>query len=114
VLARLICKEMDMTKAILGGILTAVLLAGAAKAGEVDRRENREQARIDQGVKSGQLTPAETARLEKHQAKINSQIARDRAANGGKLTAAEKAKINREEDRQSRRIARMKHNNKTE
>src|ERR1700759_3938286 len=100
-----------MTKTI---ILAALLLSTAVKAGEVDRREANQQARIDQGVRSGQLTPGEAARAERGEARINREIARDRAANGGKLTRAEKAKINRQEDRESRRIYRMKHNARTD
>jgi hypothetical protein len=57
-----------------------------------------------------QLTPHETARLERKDAKVRREVRRDRAANGGKLTAAEKARVNRQEDRTSRQIERAKHN----
>src|SRR5712671_3669465 len=77
---------------------------GNNKVGQ--RRENQ-QARIAQGVKSGQLTPAETAKLEK-------QVAADRKANGGTLTASEKKQINREQNQASRNIYRKKHNAATQ
>ncbi len=67
------------------------------------------QARIGEGVESGQLTPRETARLERKEARVRSEIRRDRAANGGTLTPAEKARINRQENRLSRQIYRQKH-----
>src|ERR1700685_2206866 len=54
--------------------------------GEIGQREENQQDRIAQGVKSGQLTAGETARLENNQARINNEVRSDRAANGGKLT----------------------------
>src|SRR5437667_4831780 len=38
---------------------------------EVGKREENQQDRISQGMKSGQLTPSESARLERNEAKIN-------------------------------------------
>ncbi|HWF93142.1 MAG TPA: hypothetical protein VN684_12710 [Terriglobales bacterium] len=76
----------------------------------IHQRKQNQQDRIAQGVKSGQLTPRETAHLENHEARINREIHRDRAANGGKLTAREKARVNRQQNRESRRIYRDKHN----
>src|SRR5712671_6250277 len=84
---------------------------GNNKVGQ--RRENQ-QDRIAQGVKSGQLTPAETAKLEKQQKGINKQVAKDRKANGGTLTAGEKKQINKEQNQASRNIYRKKHNAATQ
>ncbi len=98
-----------------GKLLAAALAASLsvpALAAEVDRRQANQQARIADGVESGQLTPRETARLERKEAKIRREIRRDRAANGGTLTPAQKAKINREENRTSRQIYRAKHNDR--
>src|SRR6202035_3753999 len=57
-------------------------------AGEIGQRKENQQDRIAQGVKSGQWTPGETAKLEKQQQGINRETAGMREANGGKLTAA--------------------------
>ena len=84
---------------------------GNNKVGQ--RRENQ-QDRIAQGIKSGQLTPAETAKLEEQQKGINKQIAKDRKANGGTLTASEKKQINKEQNQASRNIYRKKHNAATQ
>ncbi|MGC0772708.1 MAG: hypothetical protein WB543_07205 [Candidatus Acidiferrum sp.] len=84
---------------------------GNNKVGQ--RRENQ-QDRIAQGVKSGQLTAGETAKLENQQKGINQQVKADRAANGGKLTAGEKAQVNHEQNRSSRNIYRKKHNARTQ
>ena len=84
---------------------------GNNKVGQ--RRENQ-QARIAQGVKSGQLTPGETAKLEKQQKTIHKQVAADRKANGGTLTASERKQIHKEQNQASRNIYRKKHNAATQ
>jgi len=84
---------------------------GNNKVGQ--RRENQ-QDRIAQGVKSGQLTAGETAKLENQQKGINQQVKADRAANSGKLTAAEKTQINKEQNQASKNIYKKKHNNRTQ
>jgi hypothetical protein len=84
---------------------------GNNKVGQ--RRENQ-QDRIAQGVKSGQLTAGETAKLEKQQKGINKQVSKDRKANGGTLTASEKKQINKEQNQASRNIYRKKHNAATQ
>ena len=81
---------------------------------EVGQRRENQQDRIAQGVKSGQLTASETAKLENQERGINQQVRADRAANGGKLTAGEKAQVNREQNRESRNIYNKKHNARTQ
>ncbi len=77
---------------------------------EVGKREENQQDRIAQGVKSGQLTAGEASHLEANQARINTEVRNDRAANGGTLTQQEKQQVNRQQNRQSRQIYRDKHN----
>jgi len=77
------------------------------------RRENQ-QDRIAQGIKSGQLTAGETAKLENQQKGINQQVKADRAANGGKLTQGEKKQINKEQNAASKNIYNKKHNANTQ
>ena len=86
---------------------------GNNKVGQ--RRENQ-QDRIAQGIKSGQLTPGETAKLEKQQQGINKQVGSDRKANGGTLTASEKKQVNKEQEQNqaSRNIYKKKHNAATQ
>ncbi len=97
-----------MNRVIAGAVL-GMLLSMPAWAGEVDRREARQQARIAQGVKSGELSPGETARLERQEGRVNRQVSRERAENGGRLTPAERRQVNREQNRLSREIYREKH-----
>jgi hypothetical protein len=81
---------------------------------KVDQRRENQQDRIAQGVKSGQLTAGETAKLENQQKGINKQVAADRKANGGTLTASEKKQINKEQSGASKNIYNKKHNAKTQ
>jgi hypothetical protein len=80
----------------------------------VGQRRANQQGRIAQGVKSGQLTAGETAKLEKQQQGINKQVATDRKANGGKLNASEKKQVNKEQNQASRNIYNKKHNAATQ
>jgi len=84
---------------------------GNNKVGQ--RRENQ-QDRIAQGIKSGQLSAGETAKLENQQKGINQQVKADRAANGGKLTPGEKAQVNKEQNAASKNIYNKKHNANTQ
>ena len=97
-------------KTLVKMIVVVSALSSLALAAEVDRRENRQQERIAGGVASGQLTPGETARIERQEQRIDNQIQAERAANGGHLTAAERAQVNREQNRVSRHIYAAKHN----
>jgi hypothetical protein len=81
---------------------------------QVGQRRENQQDRIAQGVKSGQLTAGETAKLENQQRGINQQVKADRAANGGKLTAGEKAQVNKEQNKASKNIYNKKHNANTQ
>jgi hypothetical protein len=101
-----------MDTRILKGAATAVsgvLLLGAftlAEAG-VNRRVRRQEARIGQGVASGELTRPEYRRLERGEDRIVADKARMKA--DGKFTPRERARINRELNVESRRIYRQKH-----
>jgi len=90
--------------------LSTLLLAGTALAAEVDQRQADQQARINQGEASGQLTKKEAANVEGQHKAIGHEIKADRAANGGKLTKGEKKTINKQQNKESRKIHRKKHN----
>jgi len=81
---------------------------------EVGQRRENQQDRIANGIKSGQLTAGETAKLENQQKGINQQVKADRAANGGKLTQGEKKQINHEQNAASKNIYNKKHNANTQ
>lgn len=75
---------------------------------QIDRRQARQQARIDQGVSSGRLTANEAARLQQRQTNLDARQARANA--DGKVTRREQARLNRAENRSSRAIFAKKHN----
>ena len=81
---------------------------------QVGQRQTNQQQRIAQGIKSGQLTAGETAKLENQQKGINQQVKADRSANGGKLTTGEKKQVNKEQNAASKNIYNKKHNGKTQ
>jgi hypothetical protein len=78
-----------------------------------ERKENQ-PGRIANGVKSGQLTAGENAKLARQQQRIDKQVAADRKAHGGKLDDSQKQQINREQHAASRNIHRNKHNARTQ
>jgi uncharacterized membrane protein YebE (DUF533 family) len=90
-------------------IATLCLVAGTALAGTpvLNARQHNERARIAQGVRSGELTRAETARLVHGQRQLRRMENRARA--DGEVTAAERARLQRAASVQSRRIFVQKH-----
>jgi len=98
-------------KKIFLGILVGTLILGTvsiAMAGPFTWRETRQQARIYQGVDSGQVTTREYQRLEREQGRIEAH--RQRAWSDGTLTPGEARRLTREQNHASRHIWRAKHN----
>ena len=89
---------------ILGMLVSAIGFA----AGRHDHREARQNARIRQGVKSGELTESEAAKVRQQQRKIHRTEERMEA--DGQVSAGEAAKLERMQDRASKTIYRKKHN----
>jgi hypothetical protein len=77
---------------------------------EVQRNVNQE-TRINQGVKSGELTTREAGRLEHGQA--HATQAQANAAANGHVSGAEAAHVKKVENRQSHRIYQQKHDDQT-
>lgn len=73
----------------------------------VDQRQENQEARIDQGQASGELTHREARRLEAGQEHVENM--EDRAQADGNVTARERARLQRAENRNSRRIFKQKH-----
>ena len=74
---------------------------------QIEQREARQQARIDQGAQSGTLTPREQRRLQREQRSIAK--AETKAEADGKVTPQERHKLNRMQNHASRHIHRQKH-----
>jgi hypothetical protein len=80
------------------------------RVNQVNQREQHQQNRIANGVKSGQLTPRETAKLEGRENRLVQNQKRDMAKDNGHLTKANQAQLNREANRVSNGIYKDKHN----
>ncbi len=81
------------------------------RVNEVNSREQNQQNRIANGMKSGAVTPKEGTKLERQQQHIVKQEKRDMAKDNGHLTKANQAQLNREQNRASKNIYAKKHNN---
>lgn len=78
---------------------------------DVQRNANQ-QARVEQGVKSGQLTNKEAGSLERGQAHVNNAEAR--AGANGHVSANEQKNVQARENNQSKRVYNKKHNATTQ
>jgi hypothetical protein len=99
-----------LAPALLVGALCVPLSAQAqsSKPRSINARERRQEQRIRQGERSGELTRSEAERLQAEQARIRVDEAYARRS-GGELTAKERARIEREENRASKDIYKQKH-----
>lgn len=107
-----------MKKGILKWVAVAAIIAaqlmvlptlGFAQGGRsINERERYQQRRIREGIRSGELTRAEAARLEAQQARIRRDEARARRS-GGEFTTRERLRVQRELNRSSRNIHRQNH-----
>ncbi|MEO1513638.1 MAG: hypothetical protein AAFV95_01455 [Bacteroidota bacterium] len=97
-------------KAIIFGIFALVCTfsysADAQTTPRVGKRQVTQQKRINQGVKSGELTKKEATRLQAQQ--VNIQRTKKRAKADGVVTKKERAVINRKQNRASRNINKQK------
>lgn len=85
-----------------------ISLQAAEAKDRSDRRQSRQGARVREGVKSGELTRGEAAKLRSQQRRINRTEKRMEA--DGELSGKEEAKLERMQDRASKNIYRKKHN----
>jgi len=86
---------------------------GHPRVNQVNKREQNQQNRIGNGVKSGQLTPGETRRLERGEQRLQNNEKKDMAKDNGHLTKQDQRHLNREANHMSKRIYKDKHNAKT-
>ena len=76
---------------------------------EVNTRIDNQRARINQGVKSGELTKQQAQQLRANDRAIKQQEHADVKANGGYLTRSEQNQLNKEENANSTLIHDEKH-----
>jgi uncharacterized membrane protein YebE (DUF533 family) len=100
-------KTMKFATVAVFAALALPAFAQTTSTQRIDQRQENQQRRIDQGVKSGQLTRKEAERLQREQARI--QKMEDKARADGKVTAKERRKIEHAQDRASKNIGRERH-----
>ena len=74
----------------------------------INSRQYNQEVRIQQGIRSGELTRGEAAQLRQEEARI--QFLEWQLRSNNHLTWAERARINQELNEASRNIYRLKHN----
>ncbi len=104
---------MNIKTIIAAAVIAAVPALSYAQARDpaatpgIDKRQEMQQKRIDQGVQSGELNKREAARLERHQDRVGKM--EDKAKADGTVTKKERAKIHHAQNNESQRIHRQKH-----
>ncbi len=110
---------MKLTHALLGAAIVVAPAAAFAATPHrplhhINQRKENQQDRIAQGVKSGQLTPGETGKLEHQEAGINKEERGMRAEDNGHLTTQDRKTLNQQQNVESKRIYKDKHNDVTD
>lgn len=82
----------------------------AARRGKVNARQDKQDRRIEEGKRSGEITRKEARHLDRQQKRIDR--AESRAKADGKVTRKEARKLDRMQDKANRDIKRAKHNNR--
>jgi hypothetical protein len=100
-----------MNKPIIAAIVTVfIAMPGytlAQSTPRIDKRQERQDNRIEGGIERGELTKKEARRLEKGQERIDDL--EDKALSDGKVTKREKRRINKAQDKQGERIYNQRH-----
>lgn len=111
---------MFLNRIVLGATVAVATLGLAASTASaqttyhqrhsIHARQARQQARINHGVRDGQITPAGAAAAERNQARISSEEHSMRSADGGRLTPQDRHTLARQQNATSRGIYNRNHN----
>ena len=82
---------------------------GHPRVNQVNRREQRQQNRIANGLRNDKLNANQAANLERRETRLQNQERKDMAAHNGHLTKTEQRHLNQRENRISRSIYKDKH-----
>ena len=99
---------MKTLSIFLAATAVIVMNVTVADARPIELREHRQEMRIHQGLRRGDLTRMEARRLQRGERRLDRAEAF--AWRDGRLSPGERHRLNRMLDRQSRRIHRLRHN----
>lgn len=91
-------------------LIGLLALPVVANADTINQRLENQHSRIEQGIRSGELTYREQRNVESRDASIYRTEQRDRACDNGRLTGFERKQLNQQLNNDSRAIYRDKHN----
>jgi len=97
------------TSTSTSGAGPGVVDPGHPPVNEVNKRQQNQQRRIGNGIKSGKLNSQQASNLEKREASVQKREQKDMAQHNGHLTKAEQKGINRQQNRISKSIYKDKH-----
>ncbi len=97
------------TSTSTSGAGPGVVDPGHPRVNEVNKRQQNQQRRIGNGIKSGKLNSQQASNLEKREASVQKREQKDMAQHNGHLTKAEQKGINRQQNRISKSIYKDKH-----
>ncbi|MGH7766671.1 MAG: hypothetical protein ACREQP_04395 [Candidatus Binatia bacterium] len=101
----------NTNKSIMAAIVATTFAfpgyALAQSTPRIDRRQENQEERIEEGREKGGLTKKEARRLERGQERVDNL--EDKALEDGRLTQREKRRIEEAQDKQSKRIYNQRH-----
>lgn len=102
---------MNFTKSFIAVFTTALMCSSVqAQTSATDRNVNQQQ-RIEQGLKSGELSTREASQLERTESRVSAVEAK--SMKDGVVTSQEAARIDKAQDLASKQIYAQKHDNQT-
>jgi len=85
----------------------SAIASAQTRTPRINQREHNQQRRINQGIRSGELTRREARRLDAQEGRIRADEAI--AKSDGKVTKAERVRLERELNHTSKHIYNQKH-----
>jgi len=113
-------RKQIVASALVATLLNVGFLAGAALGGEkwkaehprraeVNHRLHNQNARINEGLKTGKLSSQQAQALHQQDHQLRQEERADAAQNGGHITKTEQAQLNQQENALSGQIYAEKH-----
>jgi hypothetical protein len=103
-----VAQSPNSTPSTTSGAGPGVVDPGHPRVNQINRREQRQQDRIANGIKDDKLNSKQATRLERGETRLQNNEKKDMAKDNGHLTKQNQRQLNREANRMSGRIAKDK------